>query len=105
MKEKSIQAVLIERFPALIDEATKIDIRPEWIKYVYQFCEQVEALDFDHRRMRLHDIYEAAGGIVLDYDTMPDTEQGTIPPRIKLRIRHIADETSLESKLEGKDNG
>ncbi|RVL87637.1 hypothetical protein CN140_01520 [Sinorhizobium meliloti] len=105
MIEKSMQEILIARFPALVDDATKIDVRPEWIKFIYQFCERVEALDFDLTRMRLHDIYEDRGRIVLDYDTLPEwLGRPSVPPRIKLKLRHFAEEIALESQLEGKDD-
>jgi hypothetical protein len=57
-------------------------------------------------RVRLRDVYERGGQIVIDYDTIPpllDGVMSTSDPRLLLRIRHIAEEIALDSKLEAKE--
>lgn len=97
---RSVKEHLRARFPQLVDRDTKIDIHPEWYKYPHSFLEQVEQLEFDHKLLRIHDVYERGGEIVIDYDS-GSVSSASIPPRIALRIRHIAEEIALESKLEG----
>lgn len=97
------------RFPDLVDERTKIRIRSSWLKYAWSFCERVEAMTLDDRLsgtlVRLHDVYERGDEIVIDYDTMPPVVHGhmsTSDPRVLLKIKHIAEEIALDSKLQGK---
>ena len=92
---------LQSRWPDWIDDRTKIEARQPWMKFIWQFCEQIEQLDFDHRLLRLHHVYEQSGQIMIDYDS-GSLSPATIPPRIKLKIKHIAEEIALESKLESK---
>lgn len=99
---RSIREHLQVRFPDFVDQRTKISItRAFWYKHIHSFLEQVEQLDFDHKLLRLREIYERSGEIVIDYDS-GSTSSESIPPRIALRIRHIAEEIALESRLEDK---
>jgi hypothetical protein len=108
---RSIKEHLRARFPDLVDADSKILIRGSWLKYPWLFLEQIEALMLEDKlkgtRIRLRDVYERGGQIVLEYDTIPpcdeDGRMSTSDPRVLLKIRHIAEEIALESKLETKE--
>lgn len=107
---RSIREHLQARFPSLVDRDTKINIRGSWAKYPWLWCEQVEAMELSGKltgtRIRLHDVYERNGEIIIDYDTMPpvvDGQMSASDPRVLLRIRHIAEEIALDSRLESKE--
>jgi len=90
------------RFPQFVDDRSKFEIRDEWFRYVLQWLERVEQLDFDHSLIRLHHIYEERGRLIIDYDS-GSISPASIPPRIALRIRHIAEEIQLEARLQEQE--
>ena len=93
---------LQQRFPQFVDDRTRIEVRSSWSKWAWLFLERVEQLDFDHHLLRLHHVYEERGKLVIDYDS-GSTSPASIPPRIALRIRHIAEEIQLEARLQEQE--